>query len=427
MLFLYRLLAILTAPIVLWRLQRPAKGDASMQGRRNERRGHVQSAGAGPVWVHAASVGEVNAVNALVLELVARYPDRRVVVSTFTLSGARQAMRIFGNQVDHRLAPADTIGATRRWLSGIKPSLGLIAETELWPELFHQARQAGIAIVLVNARLSARGLTRSLRFRRLFADTLAAVHLALCQSHDDAERLVRLGLAENKARVTGNLKFDLRLPDDLGQQARQLRALWGARRVWVAGSTRPVEEAMVLDAHCQLLQHHPDALLILVPRHPERSGEIQALIKQMGLTRKGFDEAIEHGTQVVLVDRIGSLQACYAAASVALVGGSLVDIGGHNLLEPAACGKAVLAGPYLYHQQEMANALNSAGALITVNNARQIAAGVDRIWREPEYALYLGRAALEVVARGRGSLKKTLRQLEPLLPDSVKATTATVD
>jgi len=283
MLILYRLLAILTAPFLLWRLQRPASGDASLLERRRERLGRVASAGDGPLWVHAASVGEVNAVRALVLELVARYPERRVVVSTFTISGARQAMRLFADRVEHRLAPMDTPAATRRWLACIQPVVGLIAETELWPELFHQSRKAGIALVLVNARLSKRGLTRSRRLRGLFANTLAAVHLALCQSNEDARRLVELGLAEDTVRVTGNLKFDLGLPDDLGQKARQLRAQWGERRAWVAGSTRPGEEAILLEAHQQLLKRYADALLILVPRHPERANEIDALTVKAGL------------------------------------------------------------------------------------------------------------------------------------------------
>jgi len=416
MLILYRLLAILTAPFLLWRLQRPASGDASLLERRRERLGRVASAGDGPLWVHAASVGEVNAVRALVLELVARYPERRVVVSTFTISGARQAMRLFADRVEHRLAPMDTPAATRRWLACIQPVVGLIAETELWPELFHQSRKAGIALVLVNARLSERGLTRSRRLRGLFANTLAAVHLALCQSNEDARRLVELGLAEDTVRVTGNLKFDLGLPDDLGQKARQLRAQWGERRAWVAGSTRPGEEAILLEAHQQLLKRYADALLILVPRHPERANEIDALTVKAGLRLQRFDQSVEAATSVVLVDRIGQLQACYAAAAAAFVGGSLVDIGGHNLLEPAACGKGVMAGPYLYNQQEMADALDKAGALIKVTNAEQIATEVDRVWSEPEQALSLGRAALEVVERGRGSLKKTLRQMEPLLP-----------
>jgi len=241
-------------------------------------------------------------------------------------------------------------------------------------------------------------------------------HLALCQSNEDARRLVELGLAEDTVRVTGNLKFDLGLPDDLGQKARQLRAQWGERRAWVAGSTRPGEEAILLEAHQQLLKRYADALLILVPRHPERANEIDALTVKAGLRLQRFDQSVEAATSVVLVDRIGQLQACYAAAAAAFVGGSLVDIGGHNLLEPAACGKGVMAGPYLYNQQEMADALDKAGALIKVTNAEQIATEVDRVWSEPEQALSLGRAALEVVERGRGSLKKTLRQMEPLLP-----------
>ncbi len=417
MLTLYRLLAFLLSPLALWRLHRPAAGRDKMRGRWRERLGRVAPAGVDPLWIHASSVGEVNAVESLVSALLRSMPGQPILITTFTVSGALRVDTLFGSQVAHRFAPIDSRANVRRWLAAIEPAIAIVAETEIWPELFTQAAARQLPLILVNARLSKRGVKRALRFRRLFTRPMAAISLAICQSEADAERFRLLGLAEDHIAIAGNLKFDTRLPADIGNQSRQLRQQWGHRRAWVAGSTRPGEEAIMLDAHRLLLEKHPEALLVLAPRHPERAKEVRELVKQAGLGCQVLGESVVPDTAVVLVDRIGHLLACYGAASTAFVGGSLVDIGGHNLLEPAVFGKAVICGPHLHQQAEMATALEKAGALLTVSDADSMAAEVNRLWLEPELALKLGRAALGVVDDGRGAVRRTLKLLEPFVPD----------
>ncbi|NBB93892.1 MAG: 3-deoxy-D-manno-octulosonic acid transferase [Gammaproteobacteria bacterium] len=428
MIAVYRLLILLVAPFALLWLRWRIPGPPELRARWTERLGSVPESGPDrPVlWLHAASVGEVNAIAALVTALLNRYPEHRLLISTITVTGRAEAIRRFGagddsgheNRVDIVFAPLDTPPAVGRWLKRVRPQLAMVAETEIWPELYRGCRKRDIPMVLVNARLTGKAMGRYRRFRSLFAGALSAVDLAVCQSEDDAARFRELGLEDARVAVAGNLKFDSAIPADLGDSVRRLREQWGERPAWVAGSTRPGEEEIVLAAHRLLREQHTDALLVLAPRHPERSDEVRALIEASGLRQQSIGEDVAGETAVVLIDRIGVLVPCYAAAPAAFVGGSLVDIGGHNLLEPAAFGKAVIAGPQLHQQADSARALREAGALVEVRGADELADAVRSIWNEPQRALEYGRAAFGVVEAGRGSVRRTLRLLEPLLTRS---------
>ncbi|RFF32122.1 3-deoxy-D-manno-octulosonic acid transferase [Wenzhouxiangella sediminis] len=415
MLAVYRLLVLLAAPLALawfrWRIP----GPAGLRAHWRERLGRLPESDRPALWIHAASVGEINAVAGLVTALLERYPDERVVISTITVTGRAEAVRRFGDRVETVFAPLDTPWVVGRWLARVRPRLAIVAETEIWPELYRGCRKREIPMVLVNARLARKAMRRYRRFRSLFAAALEAVDLAVCQSEEDAERFRELGLDDSKLAMAGNLKFDSAIPQDLGETVRRLREQWGERATWVAGSTRPGEEDIVLAAHARLRERRPDALLVLAPRHPDRSDEIRALIDRVGLKQQTIGEDVEAGTDVVLVDRIGVLVSCYAAAPAAFVGGSLVDIGGHNLLEPAAFGKAVIAGPHLHQQADSAAALREAGALIEVSDAEGLAEAVESIWSDPQRALEYGSAALRVVENGRGSVRRALRSIEPFL------------
>ncbi|WP_376692309.1 lipid IV(A) 3-deoxy-D-manno-octulosonic acid transferase [Wenzhouxiangella sp. EGI_FJ10409] len=420
MLAVYRLLIVLVAPLALVWLRWKIAGPAELRARWTERLGQVPESDQRPVlWLHAASVGEVNAIAALVTALLEQYPDHRLVISTMTVTGRAEAIRRFGDAGDARVetvfAPLDTPLAVSRWLARIRPRLAMVAETEIWPELYRGCRKRGIALVLVNARLAESAMQRYRRFRSLFAGALSSVNLAICQSDEDAQRFRELGLDEDRLAMAGNLKFDRAIPDNLGESVRRLRRQWGERPTWVAGSTRPGEEAIVLAAHRRLRARRPDALLVLAPRHPERSNEVRGLIEQAELTHQPVEEVVDAATAVVLIDRIGVLVSCYAAAPAAFVGGSLVDIGGHNLLEPAAFGKAVIAGPHLHQQADSAAALREKGALIEVHDADELAQAVATIWEDPQRALAYGSAALQVVENGRGSVRRTLKLLAPLI------------
>jgi 3-deoxy-D-manno-octulosonic-acid transferase len=423
MLAVYRLLVILVAPLALLLLRLRMAGPAELRARWAERLGRVPEQKDRPVmWLHAASVGEVNAVAGLARALLDRYPDHRLVISTFTITGRAEAIRRFGgggddgnDRVETLFVPLDTPMAVGRWLKRVRPRLAIVAETEIWPELYRGCAKRGIPLVLVNARLAGRAMRRYQRFRSLFVGALSAVDLAICQSDEDAERFRELGLEEARVAMAGNLKFDSAIPDDLGETVRRLRGQWGERPTWVAGSTRPGEEAIALAAHARLREHRSDALLVLAPRHPDRSDEIRTLIDKAGMAHQPVGEDVAAETAVVLVDRIGVLVSCYAAAPAAFVGGSLVDVGGHNLLEPAAFGKAVIAGPHLHEQADSAAALRGNGALIEVSDAEGLAEAVESIWADPQQALDYGRAALTVVQNGRGSVRRTLRLLQPML------------
>lgn len=412
MLTLYRLLAILLGPLLIRRLHRPGSDHDGLRERRRERRGHVQAQSNRPIWIHAASVGEVNAATGLIEALQRRWPEPdAIVVSTFTVTGALQLGRRFGDRLTHHFLPVDTLTSTRRWLDRVDPSLCIIIETEIWPELFEQLGRRGVGIVIANARLGVTGQGRAKRFGRLYRRALAHVDLALCQTEQDAERFRELGLAEDKIEVGGNLKFDAALPPGLIEQARTLRQQWGQRPSWVAGSTRPGEESIVLAAHQRLLERYSKGLLVLAPRHPERAAEVAELIRARNMRWQRLGEPVQAETQIVLVDRLGVLGACYAAAQSTFVGGSLVPLGGHNLLEPAALGKAVMTGPYLDQQQAAASALDAAGALVKVDDAASLAAALEAMWTDPNRALEQGRAALAVIESGRGALRRTVEQV----------------
>ncbi len=414
MLIIYRLLAVLVSPLALWRLHRPARRIDGFRGRWRERLGSIAPCRTNSTWIHAASVGEVNAAQALIRQIQRNHPDRALLVSTFTLTGAQRVAELFGDSVEHRFAPLDNWFSTRRWLQAARPDRMIVIETEIWPELYLQADKFGLSPTLVNARLTESSLHRMQRFTGLYRPALTSIAMAVCQTDDDAGRFRKLGLNGEQTPVSGNLKFDMPLADDLGARANALRQRWGARPVWVAGSTREGEEPIILAAHQRIMNDRPDALLVLAPRHPERSAEVAELVKRAGLKAVGLDDEVDSGCSVVLIDRLGQLMPCYAAAMAAFVGGSLVPIGGHNLLEPASLGKAVIAGPHLHEQAEPARALEQAGGLLKAADDADLAEIISRLWSEPEHALEVGRAALGVVEAGRGSLRRTLKLLASL-------------
>ncbi len=412
MLSLYRLLVRIFGVALLRRLDRPDAGvcPALPPG---QRLGRELPGVLNPVWLHAASVGEINAARGLIEALLAGEGAGPLLLSSFTATGAAQAQQLFGDRVTRALLPLDRRDTVQRWLDTIRPRLLIVMETEIWPELYHQMGQRGLPLILVNARLSDRAFRRARRVRGLFRQALASVSLAICQTETDAERFRALGLPADRIRVAGNLKFANPLPPDIEQQAQQLGARWPGRRVWVAGSTREGEEATVLEAQKRLRRQHPDALLVLAPRHPARAAAVAGLIEGVGLRWQGLDEAVRSDTDVVLIDRIGPLLAAYAAGTAAFVGGSLIAHGGHNLLEPAALGRPVLAGPWLDQQRAAAEALRAAGALVEVSDALSLENSIAKLWAKPEQAEALGAAAEAVVAAGSASLAQTLELLKP--------------
>jgi 3-deoxy-D-manno-octulosonic-acid transferase len=372
------------------------------------------------IWVHAVSVGEVQAAAPLVRALLKRHPGVPLVMTTMTPTGSERVRLLFGNAVVHSYVPYDLAAPVRWFFDRTRPSLAIIMETELWPNLYHECGQRRVPLVLASARISARSLGRYRRLISLFRDTLANGIVIAAQTPADAERFRSLGANPAQTHVTGNIKFDFELPSDVLHAGRALRKLQAADRpVWVAASTHEGEEAVLLAAHVLVRQQHPQAMLFLVPRHPERFADVAALIDSFGLahvTRSSAAVADQRAT-VFLGDTMGELMTFYAAADVAFVGGSLSAIGGHNLLEPAALGIPVITGPHNENAADIFALLVACGAASVASDAANVAAEVCRLFSDPEERRRRGAAGQAAITDNNGALERLLRLVDPLVPD----------
>ncbi|MEA3196962.1 MAG: 3-deoxy-D-manno-octulosonic-acid transferase [Gammaproteobacteria bacterium] len=415
---LYSLLIYCAVPfafgVVLWR----GLGDHSYRQALSERFGWGRRSFAPAIWLHAVSLGEMSAAAPLVRALRSRHPEIPMVLTCATPTGRARARSLFGDTVDVRFLPYDTPGAVARFLDRIRPRLAIIMETELWPNLFNECERRNVPLVLASARLSAKSVPRYRRFGNLFRGIFSASSLIAAQTVEDAERFVAIGAQSARTHVVGNIKFDMELGAAAVAQGRALRAAFGSERAtWIAGSTHAGEEEQVLAAHAELRAERADALLLLVPRHPERFRAVADLLSSRGLrfARRSSGTPPDAGTQVLLVDSVGELAALYAAADVAFVGGSLVPIGGHNLLEPAALGLPVLTGPYHSNSRDIARLLLRQGAALEVADARELAAALRRLLAEPEERRRIGAIGRHLVESNRGSVARLLELIEPLL------------
>lgn len=357
------------------------------------------------VWVHAVSVGEVLVAVPLIKWL--RERGETVLVTTTTPTGAERVHAAFGGEVRHLYCPYDLPDVVRRFVRRARPRLAIVIETELWPNLFRACARADVPVVVANARLSARSAAGYARIAGLMRATLADVRLVAAQSEADAARLRALGA--RTVQVTGNVKFDLHLPASLHEQSAVLRRGWGEhRRVWLAASTHAGEEEQVLAAHAELRRALPDALLVLAPRHPERGDDVAALCRRHGyaVVRRSERRPLVPPDAVFLVDTLGELAVFYAAADVAFVGGSLVPTGGHNVLEPAALGKAVVVGPHTFNFLEITAQLVECGAARRVADGAALAHAVTEYLRDANLRDGAGRQGLALVQQSRGALAR---------------------
>lgn len=370
------------------------------------------------VWLHAVSVGEVNAAAPVVDALRRERPDLRWVITTITPTGSARVSALWGDSVNHVYAPYDLPGAVARFLDHYRPGVALVMETELWPNLLFGCHDRRIPTYILNARLSARSLRGYSVLRPLIARTLRTLKRIAAQSAADARRFTVLGAAPEQVLDIGNLKFDVRMPAGLEEFRGQFRAAVGARPVWIAASTHEGEEAAVLAIHRELREQWPDLLLLWAPRHPERFPRVQEQASAAGLrvatrTAQRWPGA---DSDVLVIDTLGELSAFYACADVAFVGGSLQPIGGHNLLEPAAVGTPVVTGPHLHNFVEIAKRLKEAGALEVGQDARAIAALLRRLLADPQAREQMAQHGLALVEHGRGALARTLAMIDGDLP-----------
>jgi 3-deoxy-D-manno-octulosonic-acid transferase len=375
----------------------------------------------GCIWVHAVSVGEVQASVPLINELTDRFPDRHLLITTVTPTGAARVRLLFGDSVEHCFIPFETPNAVTNFFDAIEPEIALIMETEIWPNLYHECGRRGIPLVLVSARISPKSAKSYRKFLPLFKETLSHGIVIAAQSQTDADRFRSLGAAEERTWVTGNIKFDIELPGDLIEKGAALRRdNFEDRPVWIAASTHDREEQLALHAHRLVQKRFPDALLVLIPRHPERFPAVRSLLHKEGFSFVSRTDGLPctSDSEVYFVDTMGEVRLFYSAANVAFVGGTLVPVGGHNLLEPAALGRPVITGPHLFNTQDIANMFEKRGASIVVNNAGQLGTAVADLFADPETSRDVGARGLEIVRQNRGSLERLLTLLEPLIEKS---------
>ncbi|HAS8173835.1 TPA: 3-deoxy-D-manno-octulosonic acid transferase [Vibrio vulnificus] len=409
---LYTLLLALAAPLLLFGLYRSKPNKPKFGQRWKEHFGITPKLDGQnqPLWIHAVSVGESLAAIPLIKAIKEKTPDQVIVVTTTTSTGAEQIAKL-GNLVEHSYMPIDFAFAVRGFLKAINPAKMLIIETELWPNTLATVHKANIPIIVVNARLSEKSQQNYAKVQPLFNLIHPCLSKVLCQSQADADRFAQLGVPTNKLCVTGSIKFDIHISDEIKHQGAELRTLLGQQRpVWIAASTHKGEDEQVLDAHRQVLETHPNALLILVPRHPERFDSVFELCQTQGFetVRRTQANTIADSTQVYLGDTMGEMLILLGAADVCFMGGSLVGdkVGGHNVLEPAALGVPVITGPSCYNFKEITIALEQAKGIIVAESSL-LGRKTQLLLSNSNEQTRMADAALKVVQKNQGALAQT--------------------
>lgn len=426
---LYSAIHYLALPYIFLRLAWRGRRDPGYWERWGERFGRIAplSGDQQTLWVHAVSVGEVQAAVPLVRALLAGGRDLRIVVTTTTPTGHERVQQALGNSVLHRYAPYDLPGAVRRFLERVRPQLVIIMETELWPNILHQCCRRRIPVLLANARLSEQSAASYRRVATTAGKMLSSIGCIAAQTRQDAARLISLGARADRVRVTGNTKFDVRLPASLSEEAQVLRRCFGVDRgVWIAASTHDGEEQQVLQAFEQVRKALPDSLLVLVPRHPTRAVSVAALVRKFGhVTAMRSDSPVSCADASVFIgDTMGELPLFYAASDVAFVGGSLVREGGHNMLEPAALGIPVVFGPYVHDVAEISDRLLEVGAGRRVNDKDELATAVVEYMHDANLRHVAGQRGREFVKDNRGALDLVMELVDGIIAPAMPAASA---
>lgn len=405
---LYRLLMWLLVPFALVRLAVRARRQPGYLANVAERFGFYGQRASRPViWIHAVSVGETRAAEPLVRQLYERHPDKQILLTNMTPTGRETAETLFGNNVLHCYLPYDLTPAVNSFLHHFNPQAAIVMETELWPTLVARCCRRGIPVHLVNARLSARSAKRYARFPRMTRDLLDALTIVCAQTERDAERFRQLGAP--RVTITGNLKFDRIAPEQQLELGADLRKRFGAKRhVFLAASTREGEEPLVLEAVSRISD--PALLTVIVPRHPQRFDAVADLLARANLSfqRRSENQPIDSTTRVVLGDSMGEMFAYFAACDIAFVGGSLLPLGGQNLLEACAVGKPVIVGPHTFNFEEATEQAIEAGAALRVADSDALALTLSTLLGDPAQAQQIGKAGQTFMTAHRGATGKTL-------------------
>ncbi len=416
---LYSLLVVLSTPFVLLYLGQRGFRDRAYLKRWGERFGLIRAdAMTGGIVLHAASVGEFNAASPLIRALLKTYPELPLTVTSLTPTGSERVRRELGDKVFHCYIPLDLPGSVSRFLNRLQPRLIIVMETEIWPNLYLQAQRRKIPLIMANARLSERSVSHFQRLSGFVHQTLQTVAWVGAQSEKDAERLIQCGTKPQLTDMTGNLKFDQGVAAGLDEKSAALRSQWNSQRpVLVAGSTHEADENVVIPAFVELLKNLPEALLILVPRHPERftRSTQKAIAAGLRTELRSEGESCSERAQCFVIDTIGELMTYYACGDVAYVGGSMGEQGGHNALEPAALGKPVLLGPNMDNAKEIAGQLLQCNAALRVTNQQNFCETTEKILTDNTLRNNMGQAGRTLVEKNRGALDLTIKAVKRLL------------
>ncbi|WP_252178688.1 lipid IV(A) 3-deoxy-D-manno-octulosonic acid transferase [Endozoicomonas sp. 4G] len=418
--FLYSFLLYLAVPAVLIKLVLRARKSPAYGYRWRERFGFIKKLPDDKpvIWVHSVSVGETIASAPMVKALMNQYPGHHFVVTTMTPTGSERVKKIYGDRVSHVYCPYDLPDAQNRFLNRTHAKMALIMETELWPNTVAACKARNIPVVIVNARLSEKSARGYAKLGSLTRNMMQNIHQVACQNENDGERFKQLGLPAERLAITGSVKFDLTVDDEINNSAALLKSTWESGlghkvHILIAASTHDGEDKPVLDAFRKIHEKLPDTLLLLVPRHPERFDPVFELSKSLGFNTIRHSQATETttDTQVIIGDTMGELMKLYATSDIAFVGGSLIENGGHNMLEPAALGLPVLSGPSVYNFTDISQQLEDAGGMKTVENSEQLAEVVYNLLTDDAARKKMGSQAQTFVEGNRGALQRLLKQV----------------
>jgi len=415
----YTLLLYLIQPLIWIRLWHRGKKLPGYRLRWKERYGYCKGKVVpGGIVLHSVSVGETLAAIPLVRALQYQYPDIPITVTTMTPTGSERAQSAFGKNVSHVYLPYDLPSAINRFLDTAAPRLMIIMETELWPNIIHILHRRHIPLIIANARLSERSAKRYQRIGNELAELLQKISCIAAQNSEDAERFKALGAKPEQVAVTGSLKFDISVTPELAARAVALRRQWAPHRpVWIAASTHEGEERIILETHRQLLEQFPTLLLILVPRHPERFQSVKELAEKLAFEplMRSNNQVPSATTQVLIGDTMGELMLLYGIADIAFVGGSLVERGGHNPLEPSAHAIPVIMGPHIWNFKDICGRLEQAQGLITVADQAALYHEMVQLLTDSDLRKYYGLHAVDVLHQNQGALQQLLHIVEPYL------------
>ena len=407
--FIYSLFFCLSLPFIIIQKLIRSRQNKGYRQRIAERFGFTPFRVGESIWIHSVSMGESIAIAPLVKKLALSYPHITFVVTTMTPTGSAQVQKLYKdfNNIKHSYIPYDIPFFLRRFIKRTHPKLCIIMETEIWPNLLAQCSKHKIPSILINARLSQKSAKGYAKISFIMRHMLKQISHISAQSSDDAMRFIALGMSKEKISVDGNIKYDFPIANNLLKNAHDLRQRFAKKHIWIAASTHQGEDEIMLDAHRKLLQIVPDTLLILVPRHPERFNQVAQLLKthKFSYSRRSLDQ-FNSDSDVYLGDTMGEMMMLYAASDVAFVGGSFINNGGHNMLEPAALAKPVLSGPSVFNFAEVAKKLQDQNALTLVSNSTELSSDLQRLFSEPQIAKSQGDAALTVFEQNKGALDK---------------------